>query len=59
VSLFGKKESSLMVTIKQAWIGLAVLFLVVMLIVIFTVYWQHVTGVNALPLLGPLVPMGC
>jgi hypothetical protein len=49
-----------MVTVKQAWIGLAVLFLVALLIVIFTLYWQHVTGVNTLPLLAPYtVPVGC
>ena len=48
-----------MVTIKQAWIGLAVLFLVVMLITIFTMYWHQMTGMNILPLLGADVPMGC
>ncbi len=45
-----------MVTVKQAWIGLVLLFLVVMLIVIFAVYWQHVTGMNTLHMLLALRP---
>ncbi len=52
-----------MVTVKQAWIGLVLLFLVVMLIVFFAVYWQHVTGMNTLHMLlafGPdSVGQGC
>lgn len=48
-----------MVTVKQAWIGIVLLLLVVMLIVLFAVYWHHVTGVNTLPLLAPYVPQGC
>jgi hypothetical protein len=52
-----------MVTVKQAWIGLVLLFLVVMLIVIFAVYWQHVTGMNTLHMLlafGPdHIGQGC
>ncbi len=48
-----------MVTIRQAWIGLAILFVVALLIILFTVFWQHITGSNALPLLGPYVPEGC
>ena len=35
-----------MVTTRQAWIGLVILFLVVLLVVVAMVYWQHVTGVN-------------
>ena len=53
-----------MVTARQAWIGLVLLFLVIMLIVIFAVYWQHVTGMNTLHMLladgsDKPVPEGC
>ncbi len=48
-----------MVTIRQAWIGLAILFVVALLIILFTVFWQHVTGSNTLPLLGEYIPQGC
>ncbi len=48
------------ITARQAWIGLVALFVVALLIILFTVFWQHVTGSNALPLLGPYsVPVGC
>ncbi len=53
-----------MVTLKQAWIGLVLLLLVVMLIVVFAVYWQHVTGLNTMHVLladggnGP-IGQGC
>ncbi len=40
-----------MVTARQAWIGLVLLLLVVMLIVVFAVYWQHVTGLNTVHML--------
>ena len=40
-----------MVTLKQAWIGLVLLLLVMMLIVVFAVYWQHVTGLNTVHML--------
>ena len=40
-----------MITIRQAWIGIVVLFLVMLLILVALVYWQHVTGVNTLHLL--------
>ena len=53
-----------MVTAKQAWIGLVLLLLVVMLIVIFAVYLQHVTGLNTMHLLladggNSPTPEGC
>jgi len=41
-----------MVTVKQTWIGLVVLFLVVLLVIAATLYWQHVTGMNVLHLLA-------
>jgi hypothetical protein len=41
-----------MVTTKQAWIGFAILFLVMLLIVVATMYWQHVTGMNYLHVLA-------
>ncbi len=51
-----------MITVKQAWVGFLILFLVALLVVVFVAYWQHVTGVNPLHLLadgdGPL-PQGC
>ncbi len=47
-----------MVTVKQAWIGFVVLLLVTMLIVVFAVYWHHVTGVNTLHLLLAYGPDG-
>ncbi len=49
-----------MVTAKQAWFGIVVLFLVVLLAVIFAVYWHHVTGVNTMHmLLSGYIPEGC
>ena len=51
-----------MITVKQAWVGFLILFLVALLVVVFVVYWQHTTGVNYLHLLadgdGPR-PQGC
>ena len=35
-----------MVTTKHAWIGFVVLLLVMLLVVVAMLYWQHVTGVN-------------
>lgn len=45
-----------MVTLKQAWIGFVLLLLIVMLIVVFALYWQHVTGLNTMHVLlaGPI-----
>ncbi len=45
-----------MVTVKVTWIGFVALLLTMLLIVVATLYWQHVTGVNPLHLLavGPL-----
>ena len=51
-----------MVTARQAWIGLLILFLVMLIVVVAAVYWHHVTGVNPLHLLadGPdFVTHGC
>ena len=51
-----------MVTVKVTWIGFVALLLIMLLIVVAALYWQHVTGVNPLHLLadgdGPL-PQGC
>ena len=51
-----------MITARQAWVGLLILFLVMLLVVVFAVYWHHVTGVNYLHLLadgnGPIT-QGC
>ena len=51
-----------MITVKHAWVGLLILLLVMLMVVVFAVYWHHVTGVNYLHLLadgdGPL-PQGC
>ncbi len=51
-----------MVTARQAWVGFLILFLVMLMVVVFAVYWHHVTGVNPLHLLadGPdFVTHGC
>ena len=36
----------MVVTAKASWIGLIVLFLVIILIAAAVFYWQHVTGTN-------------
>ena len=41
-----------MVTTKQAWIGFVVLLLVLLLVAVAMVYWQHVIQVNYLHLLA-------
>jgi disulfide bond formation protein DsbB len=41
-----------MIAAKQAWISLLILFLVMLLVVVAAVYWQHVTGSNPLHLLA-------
>jgi hypothetical protein len=49
-----------MFTFRQIWVGLIVLFLVMVLVVISTAFWStHITAMNALPLLGPPIPQGC
>lgn len=48
-----------MFTVKQVWIGLAVLLLAMVLVVVSTVFWSHITGISHLPLLGPYIPEGC
>ena len=61
MSLSIEKERLLMVTTRQAWIGIVLLLLVVLLAVIFAVYWQHVTGLNTVHVLladGPGGPIG-
>ncbi len=35
-----------MVTTRQAWLGFVVLLLVILLIAVATLYWQHVTGTS-------------
>ena len=41
-----------MITAKQAWIGLVILMLVMLLVVVFAVYWHHVTGMSVSHLLA-------
>ena len=41
-----------MITAKQAWIGFVVLLLVLLLVIVATIYWQHVTGTNILHILA-------
>ena len=55
-----------MVTARQTWIGLVILFLVALLIVVAAFYWQHVTGASISHLLadgpfggGPGGGQGC
>ncbi len=51
-----------MITAKQAWIGLVILVLVALLVVVFAVYWQHVTGISVSHLLADgnfPKPQGC
>jgi len=54
-----------MVTTKQAWIGFIVLLLVMLLVIVAMIYWQHVTGVNtwhllaSIPLPTPDTVQGC
>jgi hypothetical protein len=59
VSLSSEKRGFLMFTVKQIWIGLAVLLLVMVLVVVSTAFWSHITGLYSLPLLGPPIPQGC
>jgi len=49
-----------MVTTRQAWIGFVVLLLVVLLVIVATMYWQHATGMNYLHVLADNVnkPIG-
>ena len=46
-----------MVTSKQAWIGFVILLLVVLLVIVATLYWQHVMHVNYLHVLAA-IPQG-
>jgi hypothetical protein len=39
-------------TVRQFWVGLLILFLVMLLVLVASVYWQHITGVNPLHLLA-------
>jgi hypothetical protein len=51
-----------MITARQAWVGFLILLLVMLLVVVFAVYWHHVTGVNPLHLLADgdvPTPQGC
>lgn len=48
-----------MVTVKQAWVGFLILFLVMLLVLAAAVYWQHVTGVNYLHVMASIwLPAG-
>jgi hypothetical protein len=51
-----KKGTLAMVTVKVTWIGFVALLLIMLLIVVAALYWQHVTGMNPLHSLavGPL-----
>lgn len=59
VELLMEREGTMSVTARQMWIGLVALFVVALLLILFTVFWQHITGMNSLPLLGPYAPVGC
>ncbi len=48
-----------MVTSKQAWIGFVVLVLVMLLVVVTMIYWQHMIHVNYLHLLADDQSHGC
>ena len=52
-----------MLTIRQAWIGLLILFLVALLVVVAATYWQYITGASAAHLLAfipqPGAGQGC
>jgi len=51
-----------MITARQTWVGFLILLLVMLLVVVFAVYWHHVTGVNYLHLLADgdvPTPQGC
>jgi hypothetical protein len=41
-----------MIAVKAIWIGLAVLFLVLLLMAVAIVSWHHVTGASLVHLLG-------
>ena len=47
-----------MVTTKQAWIGFIVLLLVVLLVVVATMYWQHVLHMNYVHVLATIFQPG-
>ena len=51
-----------MITARQAWVGFLILFLVALLVVVFAVYWHHVTGMSVSHLLADgnvPTPQGC
>ena len=52
------KERALMVTSKQAWIGFIVLLLVVLLVIVATMYWQHVLHMNYVHVLAAIFQPG-
>ncbi len=41
-----------MVTVKVTWIGFVALLLIMLLVVVAALYWQHVTGASAAHLLA-------
>ena len=51
-----------MVSTKQVWIGFVVLLLVMLLVVVAMIYWQHVTHVSYLHILATIagdITQGC
>ena len=57
-----RQERINQVITKQAWIGLVVLLLVMLLVIVAMIYWQHVIHVNYLHLLadgGGMPTHGC
>jgi hypothetical protein len=48
-----------MVTTKQAWIGFSTLLLVMLLVIVAMIYWQHMTHVSYLPVLADYITQGC
>jgi len=45
-----------MVTTRQAWLGFVVLLLVILLVAVATLYWQHLTGMNYLHVIAQILP---
>jgi uncharacterized protein (DUF58 family) len=46
-----------MVTVRQAWLGFALLALLALLIIVAALYWQHLTGASLSHLLA-ISPLG-
>jgi high-affinity K+ transport system ATPase subunit B len=54
-----RKRGLLMIAAKHAWIGLLILFLVVLLVVLVSAYWQHAMSVNRIHALIADFVHGC